>query len=666
MKLLNGKTMKTNRFFISIGLGLLYFVSGCFSPSLDMEMASSTIAPQVSLTHTQTPKSTETPNRQLTKTLVASGTPLPSPTLNPNPTIPPGFEGTLLPQPSAPLALGNVAQSIELARWGKGKIQEIRYSKDGDILAILTKTGQYIYDGKSLRELPFDQEGWLSAFKPAKPNLEHQRVDNGYEIWRDGSKVGIIEFSGPFAFFSPDHTLLAISEGLLTVKLWDATTGELINAFSIPETDNDIPCGGIYSATISPDKQWLAGGCHEGAGIFVWNIASGSLKTKFPVESYFVKGLAFSPDNSEIAGVVLGGDVCIWNVTNGALSRCFTDSRVNFLVGESHLVFSPDGHALIGGFSNGEVLVWDLRAGQLLSRLHPLAPSGASIAFSSNSRWLAAAAFHDVRVWDMSNGMPVLSSNQVTPAKLASLALSPSILSGSPGDIEFVTFSPDNTSLVFGRDTSYYYWGMVGKVSSYQQVEEVNGNILAFTQDGRLITVDNPALIQKDGLIPIPQKNGPNLSVYSFSPDGRLFAEDLFGGLTVNKVRVRSVPDGKVLWTLNANYPAHIIFSPNNANLAFSTSGQVEVWQVEEKTRLYVLFLGEKQSLYALAFSPNGQIFATAGSSGVIYLWDAQTGNFLRTFEGHTDWIGDLKFSLDGVFLASASADGTVRLWGLP
>lgn len=658
--------MKINRFFILIGLGLLFFVSGCFSSSPDMEMASLTVIPQASATHTQTPKSTETPSRQPTKTPVVSGTPLPSTTPNPNPTIPPVVEGTLLPQPSASLTLGNVAQAIELARWGKGKIQEIRYSKDGNILAILTKTGQYIYDGKSLRKLPFDQENWLSAFKPAKPGLEHRRVDNGYEIWREGSKIGIVEFSEPFAFFSPDHTLLAIPKGLLAVELWDATTGELMKTFSIPETDNDVPCGGMYSATISPDKQWLAGGCHDEAGIFVWNIANGSLKTKFPVESYFVKGLAFSPDNSKIAGIVLGGDVCIWNVANGALSHCFPDSQVNFYVGESQLVFSPDGHILIGGFSDGEVLAWNLRAGQLLSRLHPLTPSGASIAFSSNSRWLAAAAFQDVQIWDMNNGMPVLSSSQVTPAKLASLTLSPSILSGASGDIEFVTFSPDNTSLIFGRNTSIYYWGVVGKISSYQQVEEVNGNILAFTQDGKLTTIDNPALIQKDDLIPIPQKNGPNLGVYSFSPDGRLLAEDLFGGSTVDKVRVRSIPDGKVLWTLNANYPAHITFSPNNANLAFSTSGEVEVWQVEEKSRLYILFIGEKQSLYALAFSPNGQILATAGSSGVIYIWDAQTGNFLRTLEGHTGWVGDLKFSPDGLFLASASADGTVRLWGLP
>jgi WD40 repeat protein len=44
-------------------------------------------------------------------------------------------------------------------------------------------------------------------------------------------------------------------------------------------------------------------------------------------------------------------------------------------------------------------------------------------------------------------------------------------------------------------------------------------------------------------------------------------------------------------------------------------------------------------------------------------LWDAETGEEIRTFTGHSDWVGGCAFSLNGTKILSASDDKTVKLW---
>lgn len=62
-------------------------------------------------------------------------------------------------------------------------------------------------------------------------------------------------------------------------------------------------------------------------------------------------------------------------------------------------------------------------------------------------------------------------------------------------------------------------------------------------------------------------------------------------------------------------------------------------------------------------FSPDGSRIASASYDRTIKLWDAATGEELRTLFGHQNYVIRVSFSPDGSMLASFANDRTIRLW---
>src|SRR4029453_1268107 len=65
-----------------------------------------------------------------------------------------------------------------------------------------------------------------------------------------------------------------------------------------------------------------------------------------------------------------------------------------------------------------------------------------------------------------------------------------------------------------------------------------------------------------------------------------------------------------------------------------------------------------------LAWSPRG-VFVTEGpeDSGLIDIRDSDTGESVRSFQGHDGDVTDVAFSPDGSRLASTGKDGTLNVW---
>lgn len=70
-------------------------------------------------------------------------------------------------------------------------------------------------------------------------------------------------------------------------------------------------------------------------------------------------------------------------------------------------------------------------------------------------------------------------------------------------------------------------------------------------------------------------------------------------------------------------------------------------------------------SVWAVACSPDGAQFATAGSDGAVQVWETHGGRLLATLHGHEGLASAVAFAPNGRGLASAAADGTIRTWRL-
>jgi len=75
------------------------------------------------------------------------------------------------------------------------------------------------------------------------------------------------------------------------------------------------------------------------------------------------------------------------------------------------------------------------------------------------------------------------------------------------------------------------------------------------------------------------------------------------------------------------------------------------------------IFLRTRDTLLALAVSPDGSRIAVGGTDRGIAIVDGVTLVRLRTITGHSDWVLDLAFSGDGRYLATASRDRTARVF---
>ncbi|MBM3239140.1 T9SS type A sorting domain-containing protein [Candidatus Poribacteria bacterium] len=117
------------------------------------------------------------------------------------------------------------------------------------------------------------------------------------------------------------------------------------------------------------------------------------------------------------------------------------------------------------------------------------------------------------------------------------------------------------------------------------------------------------------------------------------------------------------LWRGHPDRVLAVAFSPDGNLLASAGVGEnkIRLWDVQRGTQISVLE-GHDSVVTSVAFNKNG-ILASASEDETIKLWNVDNGKELRRLLGHSGQISSIAFSPDGKWLASGANDQLVKIW---
>jgi WD40 repeat protein len=187
----------------------------------------------------------------------------------------------------------------------------------------------------------------------------------------------------------------------------------------------------VRALTVSPDRQWVAGGSGIPGGsgeVIVWDAASGEARHRLEGHRDVVYDVAFSPDGVLVASASYDRSVRVWNLDQGRPYRVLRE-HTDAVFG---VAFSPDGRWLASASADRGVKLWDLSSGTRLWTLSDATDAVLAVAFhpATGELWAAGADRH-LRAWRVTEAGAT--------ARLALLA--------HAGPILRLAFSPDGTKV---------------------------------------------------------------------------------------------------------------------------------------------------------------------------------------------------------------------------
>lgn len=495
--------------------------------------------------------------------------------------------------------------------------------------------------------------------------------------------------------YSPDGTRLIAGDLGGTVRVWNALTGKEVKSLR-PEsasragalsTARDGRLAVAHSSTLSassvkiyessdaatelvsfagpqglvsciqfsPDGRWLALGASSGAA-HIYDSATGKEILVLRRHDRPLRCAAFDSAGRRLATCGDDNLIRVWELPSGKLLHTLEGHISEVL----SVAFSPDDRKLASSSNIGNIRLWDADTGARLLELFGDSGPIRQVAFHPDGTRLASANYdRSIKLWDVATGLEVLA------------------LRGHDDDVSCVAFSPDGNWLA-----SASWDGHIHLYDARPLTEKPRYQL--FTLQGHQQLVD-AVRYHPDGR-----------QLYSGSSDGTIHTWDAETGRHLSTMKGQPgmvisldvAADGKRLLAASATGHVHIwdiergtilstrrnqksavwgaVFNHDATHVACISGfdGSISIWDARTGQDVRTTYAHDGGA-FAIAYSSDGKYMASGGFDRTAKVFDAGTGDLLHTLTGHTNAVYRVAFSRDGKMVATASADKTVRLWDL-
>ncbi len=450
--------------------------------------------------------------------------------------------------------------------------------------------------------------------------------DKEIKVWNIGTGNLVSSVTIPNArplCYSPDGKLL-LAHNDKQVMIVDAETGAPTGQTITIRTS-------IKSCAWSEDSRRIAIAGDEG-GLIVWNLDTGRRKRLAPKVTS--KCVAWSPDGRYIA---LGSHpLFVWDLQSGKRVGKLGDARwvvqrnthtwttfKGHKQGANACAWSPDGRYIATGGGHGfgsydndfSVRVWDSKSFEEIVVLMGHQDRVTSLKWSRDSRWLASTSGsvmtpgedNSVRIWDMTLLRPHTT------------------LRGHTNEVVSCCWSSDAQRLVsISKDKTLIVWDARKSGNAPELVTgiypSVDGKQAALAHEDHSVAIINVHSGDEQARF---SSHKDEITMCAWSPD------NLF--LTTG-----SLDRTAILWDLEKKKQLAVLRA-HSGDVTYTAGGHRVVWG----------------AINDIAWSPDGELFATAGSDRLLVVWSRRQLGEYRTLLGHIGPIDRCRWSLDGKRLIS-------------